>query len=248
MPKLDEQTQQVLEEFTRRLAELCGEELISVVLYGSAAGAHYLPGLSDLNVLIVLREISPGRLREIETLLHPFLRRYPIEPVFLSARDLSRLAEAYPIEAADLKDERRVLHGEDVMAKLSVSPQRLRAQLLSELPGKTMRLRSLYLDAYRNARSLEGALSDAVGSFGALLRAILRLAEPHLPPPQEFLEVVTQIEERFRFDLPGLREAYQVKLGTHRLTREELRALFEQLLEDAETLAQHAPEILEVKE
>jgi predicted nucleotidyltransferase len=247
MPKLDEQTQQVLEEFTRRLAELWGKELISVVLYGSAAGVHYLPGLSDLNVLIVLQEISPARLREIETLLRPF-RKYPIEPVFLSARDLSRLAEAYPIEAADLKEERRLLHGEDVIAKLSVSPQRVREQLLSELLGKTMRLRLLYLDAYRNARSLERALSDAVSSIGALLRAILRLAEPSLPPPQEFLEVVTQIEERFRFDLPGLREAYQVKLGSHRLTREELRALFEQLLEDAETLAQHAPEFLEVRE
>lgn len=248
MPRLDEQTQQALEEFSRRLAELCGDGLISVVLYGSAAGAHYLPGLSDLNLLIVLREIPPKRLREIEALLRPFLRRYPIEPVFLSARDLPRLAEAYPIETADLRGERRLLYGEDVIAKLSVSPERVRQQLLSELLGKTMRLRSLYLDAYQNARSLEEALGDAVGSFGALIRAILRLAEPSLPPPQEFLEVVTQIEERFRFDLPGLREAYQVKLGTHRLTREELRALFEQLLEDAETLAQRAPECLEVKE
>ncbi len=247
MPKLDEQTQQVLEEFTRRLTELCGDELISVVLYGSAAGVHYLPNLSDLNVLIVLRESSPERLREIEALLRPF-RKYPLEPVFLSVNDLSQLAEAYPIEAADIRDEHRVLYGEDVMAKLSVSPARVRAQLLSELLGKLMRLRSLYLEADRNARRLEEALSATVSSYGALMRAILRLAEPNLLPPQEFLEAVTQLEQRFRFDLPGLREAYQVKLGIHRLMREELRALFEQVLADAESLAQHTPEFIEEKE
>ena len=243
MPKLDERTEQQLREFASRLAQLWEEELVAVVLYGSGAGRHYLPDISDLNVLIVLKRITPEHLRQLAHLLK-FFRRLPLDPIILSAQEVPKLPEAYPIEAAEICDRRRVLYGEDPFSSLSVPREALQRQLVSELLGKTMRLRELYLKAAGDARSLERTLSGLVSAYGTLLRALLRVAEPRYPPPEEYLEAVTQAEEHFGLELTGLREAYQVKLGTHRLLKEELRTLLERVLNEAEKLTEYAFQLL----
>ncbi len=239
MPKLDERTEQQLKEFASRLAQLWGDDLAAIVLYGSGAGRHYLPDISDLNVLIVPTRVTPERLRQLSQLLK-FFRRLPLDPIVLGAREIAQLAEAYPIEAAEIGDRRRVLYGEDPFSSLSVPPEALQRQLIGELLGKTLRLRELYLDAVGDVRRLERTLSGLVSAYGALLRALLRVVEPRYPPPEEYLEAVTQAEERLGLELAGLREAYQVKLGTHRLLKEELQALFERVLDETESLTERA--------
>jgi len=242
MPRIDDRTEQFLRQFSQALAELYGEDLVSVILYGSAVGPDYLPEVSDLNVLIVLKEVTPARLKTARSLLKTF-KKTRIEPLFLTQEQLLALGDSYPIEAAEIKERHLIPHGEDPLEGLSVSKKGLRLQLASELVGKTFKLRSLYLEAIGDARRLEEAIGRVVGPFGALMRTMLRLSDERFPPPQEFLEVVTQLEERFGLELVGFRDAYQVKCGMKRLMREELEALFERILNEAEELARRTPEI-----
>ena len=48
------------EEFARRLADAYGEELVAVLLYGSAARGDFREGVSDLNLLVLLRDAGRG--------------------------------------------------------------------------------------------------------------------------------------------------------------------------------------------
>src|SRR6266702_4619771 len=48
-----------LTELVDRLKKSHGERLISVVLYGSAAGDDHVVKFSDLNILCVLTEVTP---------------------------------------------------------------------------------------------------------------------------------------------------------------------------------------------
>ena len=244
MPRLDEGTEQRLKSFAGELARLWGEELVAVVLHGSGAGRHHLPDVSDLNVLVVLKRVTPERLKELARLRRLY-RRLPLDVTVLSAQELERLPEAYPIEALELWERRRVLHGEDPFGPHppSVPPGALRRQLLGELLGKTVRLRELYAEL-QSARELERVIGELVGPYGALLRAILRVVEPRYPPPEEYLEAVTQVEERLGVELPGLREAYQVKVGAHRPLKDELQQLLERVLDESERLAQRAFRLL----
>ena len=49
-------------EFAHGLERIYGEELEAVVLYGSAAGGEHSKKFSDVNVLCVLREVTPSAL------------------------------------------------------------------------------------------------------------------------------------------------------------------------------------------
>ncbi|GEM_PF-3598959 len=244
-----EQTLQWLRSFTEELAEFLGEKLHSVTLYGSAAtGVEYQPEASDLNVLIVVEEVNPDVLQDVRSVLQRY-RRLPLEPVLLTQTQLVQLPQSYPLEAWEIRESRKVLHGADIAAGWTVDLGDLARQLQSELLGKAMALRSLYLELGSNARvrDLEEALSGLIAPYRALLRALLRLLG-HDPPPQEFLEVITQLEERYGFDLRGFRDAYQVRLGTKRLLREELAQLLTRTLRETEALAERGPQLLEQRE
>ena len=49
-----------LQQMVSRLEYACGSDLASVVLYGSAARDEYHEQYSDVNLLIVLRQLKPS--------------------------------------------------------------------------------------------------------------------------------------------------------------------------------------------
>ncbi|OGF54215.1 MAG: hypothetical protein A2Z21_06280 [Candidatus Fraserbacteria bacterium RBG_16_55_9] len=242
MARLDERAEQFIRDFTRQMTDLYGDDLRSVILYGSAAGLHFLPGISDLNLLIVLRGITPARLRQAHDRLRHF-RKERLQPLFLAPSQLATLADFYPIELLEMKEQHRVLHGEDFLQGVGIPRDQLRLQLISELTGKSLKLRALYLEAGRDTQRLEEILRSVTASFQVLMRTLLRLIDENLPPPSEYLEILTQLEERSGLELPGFRDVYQVKLGARRLLREEMDGLFGQLLNEVEILTLRASEI-----
>ncbi len=246
MARIDERTRRMLEDFSQQMEEVFGDDLRAVVLYGSAAGLYFLPGISDVNVLVVLKGVTPQQLRQLTHSLKRF-QRGRLAPLFLATDQLKALAESYPIELLELKEQHRLLHGEDVFADLKISTEKIRSQLIGELLGKLLLMRSLYLEISGDARRLEEVLGQVVSPLGALMRAMLRLRDEKHPPPREFLEVVTQIEERLGLELWGLRDAYQVRTGLKRLERKELETLFERLLREVEELSGRAQELSEWK-
>src|ERR1035438_5395528 len=52
----------LLTQLIGKLQKAYGERLVSVVLYGSAAGGEHHAAFSDINILCVLSEISPREL------------------------------------------------------------------------------------------------------------------------------------------------------------------------------------------
>ena len=49
--------------FAAELAGVYGDQLVSAALYGSAARGEYREGVSDLNLLVLLKDASPAALR-----------------------------------------------------------------------------------------------------------------------------------------------------------------------------------------
>ena len=59
-----------LDQFVARLTKAHAAQLVSVVLYGSAASAEHDKNFSDINTLIVLKSITPEDLRAAEPVTH----------------------------------------------------------------------------------------------------------------------------------------------------------------------------------
>jgi predicted nucleotidyltransferase len=60
---------ELLKELTSKLEHAFSDRLVAVILYGSAASPERADKFSDLNVLCVLKDITPRELMEAEPVL-----------------------------------------------------------------------------------------------------------------------------------------------------------------------------------
>jgi hypothetical protein len=92
----------------RTLGEALGGAVVCIAVYGSAAGDDFSPGHSDVNLLLVLRDVTFADLRLIgETLrraARPDLR--VATPLVVTPSFLRDARDSYPIELADIRDRR----------------------------------------------------------------------------------------------------------------------------------------------
>lgn len=166
--------------FIEDLRAAHGDNLASVVLYGSAATGEFTPYKSDYNLLIALKQIAPKDLREAQAPLREWKRLGHPTPTYFTLTELSDAADVFPIEFHQMEKARMVLYGADPLAGLKISDANLRHQTEYELRSKLLQLRRLYIPASVSTEKLAELMKDSLGSFAVLFRAVLLLqgAEP----------------------------------------------------------------------
>src|SRR5579862_3250152 len=108
-----------LAEFTRRLREAAGDNLQSVVLYGSAARGDYHAQKSDLNLLCVLKSAKAAELSRIASVIRWWSEQlHEPPPRIFTREELTRSADVFAIELLDIGQHHRVLFGEDPVADI----------------------------------------------------------------------------------------------------------------------------------
>ena len=86
--KLDSVRQDVkkkIEPYLKSLLEIHGDNIISIVLYGSATGGDFLPKSSDVNLLVVFNELDFPQLNKSLKLISSGIQKKIAAPLFLSS-------------------------------------------------------------------------------------------------------------------------------------------------------------------
>jgi predicted nucleotidyltransferase len=189
-----------INDFVSRLRQAGGTNLLSVILYGSAATGDYVPDHSDVNLLCVLRETSFEHLRKLAPVVESWTKSKNRMPLVMGTEELRRSADVFSIELMDMRDRYRVLWGEDVLGALVVPVTFHRVQLEYELREKTILLRQGLLGAAGNASILWDIMLRSLPTFATLFRhTLLELGEPATSSKQE---AVQQLAVKVGFD-PG---------------------------------------------
>ena len=152
-----------------------GNNLASVVLYGSAAAGDHIELRSDYNLLIALHRITPEDLRQAQAPMREWQRLGHPLPVYFTIEELSDAADVFPIEFHQMANARIVLYGHDPFEFVNLSDANLRHQTEYELRSKLIQLRRLYIPASASIEKLCDLMSDSLSSFAALFRAVLIL-------------------------------------------------------------------------
>lgn len=166
---------------TERLKAVGGAHLRSVILYGSAVAGDHLGKRSDHNVLVVLDRLALEELRALAPVVRPWVRAGNLVPLLFTPEGLVTAAAVFPLEIADIKDNHRVLFGEDVVGPLAVHAANLRLELEHELNGKLMKLRAQYLLVQGQPRQVTELMVRSLSTFLVLCRGALRLYQPQVP-------------------------------------------------------------------
>ena len=177
--------QEALNHLVEDLRATHGDNLASVVLYGSAAAGDHVELRSDYNLLIALARITPEDLRAAQAPMREWQRLGHPLPVYFTVGELRDAADVFPIEFYQMEKARVVLYGADPFGFVQLTDANLRRQAEYELRSKLIQLRRLYIPASISAARLSALMSDSLASFAALFRAVLMLMgqEPPVSKP-----------------------------------------------------------------
>lgn len=220
-------TEAKLSDFVSRMKELAGENLESLVLYGSAARGDFKEGHSDLNILCILRSLSAGELVRIAPVVHWWcLDQKEPAPLFFTAAELDSSADVFSIELLDMRENRRVLFGKDPIASLSVPLNLHRIELEHDLRSLLLKLRRHFLLNHQKDAELHAALAKSSSSAFVLLRhTLLAFGEN---PPSSPHEVFSRVAALAGADPAAFSAAFELR-STHSHSN-DIRRVYEQYL------------------
>ncbi len=179
-----------LERFATAVADASGDNLVALVLYGSAAAGQYT-SRSDVNLLLVLRDASAAGLRPLGAAFRDWVRSGERAPLVFSEGGWRAAADVFPIEIEDIRARHRILRGADPVADLRTSPDHLRHQLEREARTLLIQLGASYAAAAGDGTALTAVVADSLGSVLALFRSLLRLRGTGVPEDAPALVAAT---------------------------------------------------------
>jgi predicted nucleotidyltransferase len=187
-----------LNELVEKLKQAAGPNLISIVLYGSAAAGEFHQEFSDLNVIAVVERLGLRELGMLQPAAAWWARKGHPAPLLFTREGLERSADVFAIELLDIKSHRRVLHGEDVFRNLEVPMHQHRLQVERELRINLTRLRQRYLLVAGKRKETLRLMTQSISTFTTLLRhALLALGEKS---PRTNRQTIEHIAARLGFD------------------------------------------------
>jgi hypothetical protein len=180
-----------LDEFVQKLKSSAAENMKAVALYGSAVTGEFHAKHSDLNLLCVLEKADAARIEALHAPVEWWLRQGHRAPLFFTLEELQRSADVFAIELLDMKTHHRMLHGEDVLAGLSVPLQYHSIQVERELRTDWLRLRQAILTAPKKGDAHLSLMTSSFSAFASLFRhALIALGEPPAANKREAIERV----------------------------------------------------------
>jgi predicted nucleotidyltransferase len=198
-----------IDELVVRLRPAAGENLQSVILYGSAASGEFHDDFSNVNLLCVVREASYAALSAMAPAVEWWTRQKRHVPLVLSGEELQRSADVFSIEFLDMQRRHRVLFGADVLTSLMIPMHHHAAQVEYELREKTILMRERFLVSGSNKKQLWELLLGSLSTFVTLFRhALIALGET---PPDSKRETVHALTQRIQFDSSAFLQLLDVR-------------------------------------
>jgi hypothetical protein len=234
MAKIPDKPQDVFVPLTEDYKKIFGKDLVSLIIYGSAAGGYYVKGESDINLLLVLTSEGADRLDETLDIVKHWNKRRVAIPWVMTRSFIDNSLDCYPIEFLNLKNNHILIHGEDVLTPLQFKPEDLRLQIEKELKGKLILLRQGYLETEGRSRQIRQLVSRSLTAFISIFNAMIYLKQGNVPRKRR--DTIRETARLFKFDADVFLTCVDVKEGTDKLSGVEIAGVFKKYLREVENI------------
>jgi predicted nucleotidyltransferase len=183
-----------LADFVQKLRDAAGENLKSVILFGSSVTGEFQAKHSHLDILCVIERADVPQIEALHPAIEWWLEKGNPEPRVFTADELRRSADVFAIELLDIKERHRVLFGEDAITNISVPLRYHKIQVERELRTNSLRLRQTLLVAPKKPKVKLGIIVSSVSTFVALFRhALIALGEPPAANKRDAVDRIAKI-------------------------------------------------------
>jgi len=234
MAKIPDQPQDIFIPLTQDYVQAFGKDLVSLMLYGSAAGGSYVKGKSDINILVVLTPEGIKQLDKALILVKTWRKRNVAVPLVMTKVFIESSLDSYPIEFLNMKNNSVLIYGENVLAALTFQPQDLRLQIERELKAKILLLREGYLESEGSVRFLRNLIGKSLTAFVSIFNALIFLKTGTTHHKKG--ETIKEMSKIFQLNEEVFLSCFTIKEGTDKLSSAEVILLFKKYISEVEKI------------
>ena len=205
--------QQQLRGFLSSAITAFGEDLVSLILFGSAAEGR-LRAASDVNLLLVTKRFGGAQAAQLEGPLNAGRVAVKLHVMFLEHGEIDAATECFAQKFADILRRRRLLYGIDPFAGKTVPRHAEILRTRQVLLNLTLRMRERYTLEVRRPDRLVEAILESVGPLRSCAAAVLELEGLTLQSPREaFANVVASAKAEWSYLPTYLSDAREGKVS-----------------------------------
>jgi len=235
LERLPDEVKKRVGPYLQNLFAVHNENIVSVFVYGSATGKDFVPKRSDINLLIVFRQLQFGDLKKSLKIVSKGIEKKITAPLFLTRRHIETSADVFPIEFMELKENHILLYGEDIWGELEIDKRNIRLQCEEQIKGKLIRLRQAYLEVGLKKKGLEALIKESLYALLPIFRNMLRLKGK--TPPVGKKDILIGLCAEFDLDADIFLAILKDKKDDEKIGSQEIEPAFERYLGEIHKLA-----------
>lgn len=233
MPK---NTETIYAEILDCYTDTFKDSLQSIYIYGSATTDDFNEKYSDINVAIILDDISIQNLIKARSCIKMLRKKNVTAPLFLTKEYIMDSLDSFPIEFLAIKSSHLTLKGDDFFADISIEPEHIRLEAERELKGKLLLLRASFLENIDKKNVLNALVVNSFSALIPVLKGILFFKGSEIPI--NALDVIKRASELCEVDLSSFVAAYKIKNRYLKLKSEEFVTFFESYISAVDSLSE----------
>ena len=235
LERLHQSVRSDLVAYCDKLTSVLGGNLKAISVYGSAAGPDFIPGKSDVNLVIVVEKLGGAVLTSLLETVKWGKKKRIVPPLLLTPDYIETSLDVFPIEFLEIREGQVLLMGEDFFSGLEAKPLEMRLECESQLKAAALRTRQAYLEIGMTKRGAEEVLHASLTSLIPVMRAMLRLKGEAIPRLK--LDVLKAVSRVFGVDCGRLESILKDKTGDEKIGNSRAHEVLALYVEDIERLA-----------
>ncbi|MBI5411057.1 MAG: hypothetical protein HZA21_03600 [Nitrospirae bacterium] len=235
------EVRQTLRSYLAEVTALFGAALQGVILYGSAAQGDFLPGRSNINLLLLVSSCDLPTLQQYAKVHKRWNGEGIVAPLFLSEAELRASADVFPLEYSEIKEQHVLLAGRDPFPEFHLDSRNLLLQCEQEVRGNLLRLRQRFVEGGGTQEATTILLPLSLTALLPCLRGLLRLLGLSAPRGAETL--LKGLPAVLGFDSTVFQEVLSLKRGQISPGPIETPRLFERYVSSLQSFIQRIEEL-----
>lgn len=227
----------LISEFANKIVDKFDDNVRTVLIYGSAAGVNYNPGVSNINIAVIFKTIDLSVLDQSVALVKWGHKHKIATPLFLTKDYILNALDVFPVEFNEIKEQHKVIFGEEIFKDLDIPLKDIRLLCEQQLKGKLLHLRQAYLDIGSNPAVLKNLLIRALSDLVPVFRQLIRLKGQKPNEPKE--EMLKRLAGIFSLDAQPFLAVYHDKSKKVLISSRQVEAHFQNFLAQLESLSRH---------
>lgn len=211
------------------------ENIVSIYLTGSAITKDFDVKHSDINTLIVVKEIKVTFFDFIASLGKQYGKKKLHAPLVMTKNYIERSLAEFPLEFLDMKHNNQLAYGEDILKDITIEKKDIRLQCERELKSRLQQICQGYIRAMGNKTMLRDLFKGAISGYFPIFCGILFLYGQKIP--KEKNAILSVIRDCCNIKTDPFTRLLTIKAKDLNPSVEELKEIFEELYYEIDALA-----------